>query len=240
MLTATNGRLTREGKKECSLIEFLDYMGLEILCSVQNIRCVRDMWSKNPYIGKIGVMDTMGRDRWILIRTHVNFFIEDVNPLDQLNDPLWSTRSLLRNFLRLSTSIAVPTGCMTLDEATMPSKAKNYAVSYVPAKPQKYGVRYYMIESSKYQYIFTIYDNGKGHRKKTLPISYRYLNNVNLIKIPLNLARRLAQSKVPIESARALWCTLDIHSNYSYPMNKITTGNGEHRFLYVDNMYTHH
>ena len=97
-----------------------------------------------------------------------------------------------------------------------------------------------MIASSKYQYIFTMYDNGKGQRKKTLPISYRYLNNVNLIKSPLNLESRLAQSKVPIESDRALWCTWAIHSNYSYPMNKITTGDGAHRFLYNDNMYTRH
>ena len=76
--------------------------------------------------------------------------------------------------------------------------------------------------------------------KKTLPISYRYLDNLNLIKSPLNLASNLAQSKVPIESDSSLWCMLAINTNYSHPMNKITTGNGENRFLYVDNMYTRH
>ena len=192
MLTATNRRLKIEGKKECSLAEIKACIGIEILCSILNIRVLRDCWSQNPFVGNRGIQDSMGRDRYILIRSHITFNVENVNPLDKLNDPLWSIRTLLRNFLKISTSLAVPTGCMTLDEATMPSRARNTAVSYIPSKPQKYGVRFYLIVGSKYQYIFTMYDNGRGHiRYKTLPLCLRYLDSVNMVRSPLARACNL-------------------------------------------------
>ena len=76
-------------------------------------------------------------------------------------------------FLKHASDIEVPVGPMTLDEATLPTKECNHAVSYIPIKPNKYGIRFYMIVGSKYQYIYTIYDNGKGN-KSIVPINLRY------------------------------------------------------------------
>ena len=106
-------------------------------------------------------------------------------------------------FLNYDSEIAVPTGAMTLDEATLPTKSRNRAVSYMPSKPHKYGVSYYMIVGSKYQYIFTMYDNGRGN-KTTVPIVQRYCDQFSDVRTTL-MNECISDDTVPIDSATALW-----------------------------------
>ena len=57
---------------------------------------------------------------------------------------------------------------MVLDEATMRSRAHCRDIGYMPSKPDKYGVRYYVVARHKYNYVYNLYDNGRGN---TMPIS---------------------------------------------------------------------
>jgi len=150
-------------------------------------------------------------------------------------DPLWSTRPLMKNFLNTATSIAVPIGAMTLDEATLPSRAKNRAISYIPSKPNRYGIRYYMVASSKYQYIFNFFDNGRGNRSK-LPIALLYANFFSELRVPLECCCT-KKTNVAIESAGALWSALCLHTTKK---KSTFESSGKHRYLYLDNYYTRH
>ena len=60
-----------------------------------------------------------------------------------------------------------------------------------------------MIAVSKYQYIFTMYDNGRGN-KTTVPIVQRYCDQFSDVRTTLmNLC--ISDATVPIESETALW-----------------------------------
>ena len=77
----------------------------------------------------------MPRDFYFTIRRNIGLgMYDDREYLNHTYDPLWSTRPLLHIFLRKDASIAVPTGALTLDEATLPTRARSVAVSYMPKK----------------------------------------------------------------------------------------------------------
>ena len=91
--------------------------------------CISDFWSMTWYVGNRYIFNTMPRDRFSDIDRCVRIYpdkhtIPDI--YDQKhNDPLWATRPLLNSFLSKSTSIGVPTGEFSLDEANMHSKSKS-------------------------------------------------------------------------------------------------------------------
>ena len=84
-----------------------------------------------------------------------------------------------------------------------------------------------------------MYDNGKGN-KSPVPISLRYCDIFSNLRKPLMIACSDKASRVPIESASALWCALALHCTMKAPMTQISTVGSPHRFLYVDNFYTRH
>jgi len=141
-------------------------------------------------------------------------------------------------FLENAVKIAVPIGAMTLDEATLPTRARNTAVSYLPSKPDKYGIRYYMVAGSKYQYIFSFYDNGRGNTS-SIPIALRYCSMFPELQRTIR-EQFNRDSTILIDKATALWCALVLNTTKCVPMSTITTGSKAHRHLYVDNYYTRH
>ncbi len=66
------------------------------------------------------------------------------------SDPLWFCRSLLDQFIKKSTSVAVPAGVSALDENSCPTKACFKAETYSPNKPAKYAIRFYAFVGHKY------------------------------------------------------------------------------------------
>ena len=97
------------------------------------------------------------RDRYFEICTHLGLHNYDTDSVVRKDDdPLWSVRPLLGNCLSHASNISIPVGPMTLDEDTLPTKARTHAVSYIPMKTNKYGIRFYMIVGSKYQYIYHV------------------------------------------------------------------------------------
>jgi len=157
MLTATNRNLSLEGLKRCTISELKAYIGIEVLVSALGVCRIKNMWNNCIFKGNLGIKCTLPRDRYFEILTHLGLHNYDTDSVVcKDDDPLWSVRTLLGNFLSHAANIAVPVGPMTLDEATLPTKARTHAVSYIPMKPNKYGIRFYMIVGSKYQYIYYV------------------------------------------------------------------------------------
>ena len=55
-------------------------------------------------------------------------------------------------------------GVVTLDEASVRTKAKTRAKTYLPSKPDKYAIRFYAINCWKSLYLQNFFDNGAGHK----------------------------------------------------------------------------
>ena len=79
-------------------------------------------------------------------------------------DPLWHSRKLLEHFQRNITKVAVPIGTSALDEASVPTKARSTAPSYLPNKPDKYAIRFYSVVGSRNTYISSLMDNRSGNK----------------------------------------------------------------------------
>jgi len=94
---------------------------------------LKKLWSNCKFQSNVGIKNSMSRDRYFTIRRNIGLdMYEHKEYLNSTYDPIYSTRPLLENFLKKSSKIAVPTGALTLDEATLPTRARNLAVSYMP------------------------------------------------------------------------------------------------------------
>ena len=129
----------------------------------------------------------MVRDRFKEIRgslsLHMEFDAQESHDRASC-DPLYHSRSFLNNFIRRIVSVAVPLGSSVFDEATMGTKARTRALTYIPNKPEKYGIRFYALLGHKYQYIFSLFDNSSGH-SNTIPPALRYVDLFRDIRTPI-------------------------------------------------------
>ena len=79
-------------------------------------------------------------------------------------DPLWHCRKLLEYFQKNICQVAVPIGTSALDEASVRTKARTTASSYLPSKPDKYATRFYTVVRSRSTYVSSIFDNRAGNK----------------------------------------------------------------------------
>ena len=70
---------------------------------------------------------------------------------------------MLEHFQKNISSVAVPLGTSALDEASVWTKAKTKARSYLPSKPDRYAIRFYMTVGSRCAYVSNIFNNQSGN-----------------------------------------------------------------------------
>lgn len=171
----TNESLEKKGRKKCTKAEFKAYVGLEMGMSLLRFNDIKKYWATGSFLGSETFRTTMSRDRFISIRSCICFRSPTSYDADEANDdPLWTCRSLLDNFIKRGASVAVPLGVSALDECTCATKARSRAKTYLPIKPDKYGIRFYAVVSHRYCYISSFFDNKKptlGHNCKYSPTS---------------------------------------------------------------------
>ena len=236
MHSASNLKLTQSGKTECTLPELKAYLGTEILASVLGIKRLSHMWSTNLYIGNPGIRRTIYRNRFDeILQTVVTYVDHDYR--SKSADPLWTLRSIMQMFLVQSTTLAVPIGVLTLDEATMPYNGRNGARCYIPNNPDPYGIRFYMVIESKYQHIFTMFDNGHAN-KGVNTISECYCEQFPVLHSSLHKLTNGNYNVIDVTTATYLWCLMLAHTTTVKSMNSFSGTGRNNRYLYVDNFYT--
>ena len=142
----TNVKLVNEGKEPMSLTEFNAYLGLELAMSLTNNNSIHEYWSDKPFLSVKGFQDVMSRRRFQIIRGSLQFRPQFVDSHSvKHNDPLWHSRTIFNELLTNCMSTAVASGVVTLDEASVRTKAKCRAKTYIPSKPDKYAIRFYTI-----------------------------------------------------------------------------------------------
>jgi hypothetical protein len=117
----TNESLQQKGQKSRSMKEFQAYMGLELGMSLLKYNDIKQYWAEGCFLGHEIIRGTMSRTRFQQIRASV--CLQSYDGQTAANDPLWSRRSLLEQFIWKSASIAVPVGVSALDENSCPTKA---------------------------------------------------------------------------------------------------------------------
>ena len=107
---------------------------------------------------------TMSRDDFMNICANKALRdLESYNHDEASADPLWHSRKLLEHFQKNISQLAVPTGTSALDEASVRTKCRSRARSYMPNKPDKYAVRFYAVVGTKYAYLSSVFDNRSGN-----------------------------------------------------------------------------
>ena len=121
------------------------------------------MLVKEIFLGNYDIQKIMSRNEFEKIRAnlcHYPFYDRVV----ALNDPLWHSRAMMRHFQKNCATIAVPIGVSSLDEATIRSKGRNRAITYIANKPERFGFRFYDVVGWNKTYTHSFWDNGAGNR----------------------------------------------------------------------------
>ena len=161
----TNEVLESKGKRICSIQEFNGYLGLELGMSIVKYNDIKKYWAEGAFLGHSTFIDTMSRTRFQEIRGSISLSSRSHYDGDTANDdPLWSCRSVLDQFIRKSAAIAVPVGVSALDENSCATKARTRAKTYLPSKPDKYAIRFYAVVGHKYVYLSSMFDNRAGNK----------------------------------------------------------------------------
>ena len=154
------------------------------------------------------------------------------------SDPLYHSRSFLNTFVGRIVSVAVPLGSSAFDEATMGTKARTRAKTYMPNKPEKYGIRFYALVGYKYQYIFSLFDNGCGHSNSIPPV-LRYVDIFRDLRTPITkLYQENDRAKV-LDKPSALWVAQIGHMAKKLKSNEVCSVLNK-RHVFMDNFYTRH
>ena len=213
--------------------KFMAYIGLELATSIIHLNDLKSYWCQDLFSGHSDFRMTMVRDDFLQIRS--NLVLRDPASYDHQEasqDPLWHSRKLLEHFEQNTVKVAVPTGTSALDEASIRTKARTTARSYIPSKPDKYAVRMYALVGSKNTYISSIVDNRSGntsgesgaeafcrvHREMRTPYN-RVLGNCTFIEK---------------NSPTAMWILQMAHQTKTY---QDPSGS---RVFFMDNFYTRH
>ena len=221
--------------KTITSLELEAYIGLEMAMSIIQLNDMKDYWSTKMFLGCEMFTKTMARDRFLAIRSRIQIKVPGTYTHDQSHtDPLWMFRSLMNSFLKNSTSIAVGTGALALDENTVRTKARTKARSYIPSKPDPYGIRFYALCVWKYGYLFNFFDNNSGN---TTGISQplRYTDMFRNLRTPYE--RFFTENRecgIDKDSASALWMLQLGHCT------KVLKDPCGKRWFFTDNFYTRH
>ena len=160
----TNIKLRDTRSKEVSALKFQAYLGLEMATSLLQFNSLKEYWSGKVFAGHDDFKKTMSRDDFLHIRSNLVF----CHPASYLHsqastDPLWHVRKLLEHFQKNISAIAVPLGTSALDEASIGTKAKSRAVSFIKDKPDKYAIRLYAVVGTAQSYVHNLMDNRSGN-----------------------------------------------------------------------------
>jgi len=75
---------------------------------------------------------------------------------------------MMEEVFQNSTAVAIPQGCMALDENSIPTKARTRALSYQKDKPDSWAIRLYALVSHSGAYLYSCWDNMASKKSKGL------------------------------------------------------------------------
>jgi hypothetical protein len=231
-----NELLLRKGRKACTPIEYMAYMGLELGMSLVKFNEMKKYWARGSFLGHETFRDTMSRKRFLEIRSCVRFYSqEEYDPQTASEDPLWLCRSLLEQFQRKSASLAVPVGVSALDENSCATKARTKAKTYSPNKPAKYAIRFYAVVGHKYCYLSSMFDNRAGNTTG-IPAVVDYHRLFRQLRTPYRQCIDCDKTKDSLANTpSALWICMMGHQTKSFKQQ-----DGAKRYFFTDNYYTRH
>lgn len=229
----TNYNLKNKGLKEVNEKKFRAYVGLEMAMSIVQFNDISYYWKTEMFTGHEDFKRTMSRDDFMNIRANIELRDpESYNHDEASADPLWHSRKLLEHFQKNISQLAVPTGTSALDEASVRTKCRSRARSYMPNKPDKYAVRFYVLVGTKNAYISSIVDNRSGnHCRENGPESFCRV--FREMRTPYNNFLRLS-NMVDEGSPSALWIL------QMAQQTKIVRDPSGKRVFFCDNFYTRH
>ncbi len=80
----------------------------------------------------------MSRRQFQIVRGSLTYRTPGLDSPDvKANDPLWFSRSVLSTLLKTCVASAIVCGVCSYDEASIRSKARCVAATYLPSKPDK-------------------------------------------------------------------------------------------------------
>ena len=139
--------------------------------------------------------------------------------------------------LNTDSKISIPTGAMTLDEASMDTKVQCTAVTLNKRKPDKYNLRFYAVVGYMYQYCPSIFDCGRVN-KTGQSNAARYCS----VHRDIRRATYFLDSSYPLlkcSKSSSLRAAQTCHPNRIKSLKDIP-GVGKIRYIFCDNLYTRH
>ena len=138
------------------------YIGLEMAMSLVHFSDMKEYWAEGLFQGVADFKTTMSRAWFQYIRANIRFYVEyDNKKADE--DPLYHSRSIMQQFSANASKVAVPGAVMTLDENSIPTKARTKARCFNKSKPHKFAIRMYVLVCWASLYLFSILDNDRGN-----------------------------------------------------------------------------
>lgn len=133
------------------------FFGLFCAMSLIRLRRIEHYWSSKLFLGQIDFKRLISRNRFQAIRGALKLVPTDhVTPQQRNEDPLWHSRSLLQEFNRRCYNMAAPKHASAIDEATVATKARTRARTYIPSKPDKFGIRFYAVVEWRSLYVHAL------------------------------------------------------------------------------------
>jgi hypothetical protein len=128
-------------KNICVIKEFYGYLGLEMGMWIVRYNDIKKYLAEGAFLGHSTFSETMSQNRFQDIHGPISLMSLSAYDGDTANDdPIWSCRSALDQFIRKSATVAVPVGVSAFDENSCATKACTRAKTYLPGKPDKYAI----------------------------------------------------------------------------------------------------
>lgn len=229
----TNKNMIEKGLKAANESKFRAYVGLEMAMSILQLNDISSYWRSGMFSGHDDFKHTMSRDDFQNIRANIMLRESgSYNHTEVSTDPLWHSRKLLDHFQKNIACVAVPTGTIALDEASVRTKCRSKARSYLPSKPDKYAIRFYAVVGTKYTYLSSIIDNRSGNTTgETGPEAFTRL--FRDLRTPYNNVI-VNSNMIDKDSPTALWILQMAQQTKQFP-----DPSGK-RLFFTDNFYTRH
>lgn len=208
--------------------EMSTFFGLFSAMSLIRLRQIKHYWSTKMFLGQSDFKALMSRNRFEAIRGAIRLVLtENVTPQLRGEDPLWHSRALIQELNRNCISLAAPRCVFAIDEATLATKARTRAKSYIPSKPDKFGIRFYTVVEWRSLYVLSVWDNGRGNLSQKSEVD-RFLE----VFPEMRAHARQVSCTGSNCSARALWAVM-----IALQSKRIRAENGR-RIVFCDNYYT--
>ena len=141
-------------------------------------------------------------------------------------------RKLLEHFQKNISAIAAPLGTSALDEASIGTKAKSRAVSFIKDKPDKYAIRLYAVVGTAQSYVHSLMDNRSGNTTgESGGIAFSRIHRE--MRTPYNNIFSTTKY-IKKDSASAMWILQMAHQT------KLLRDRSGKRVFFTDNYYTRH